>query len=252
MRMRSGAVVAVLGLFLALVSAGLVWRHDQVLRLEQRALLQAMAGTVADQVGLALDYGIPFPALRGMEPFLETVLAADPALVAVTVRDAGGTPLFQRGPSEAGGLLTVAVPIQTAGGITGRVELTARGGGGLPPGLLVALALVGAWALGAAALLHHFYRLHRIERPLAQIAARLEAAARGDFSAPPFSPGGDRARVALGRQLEALFDRVNLRAAAFRQEMEELSLAQPDPASREAMIRLRQEGLAGRRFRAGP
>ncbi|MFD2234513.1 hypothetical protein [Phaeospirillum tilakii] len=238
------ASLAVLALLLALLSALLLWRHDRLQRVEQEALLRAVAGTVADQVGLALDYGIPFSALRGMEPFLDAVLAANPELAGIGVAAADGTARFARGAPDGGGL-AVTVAIATGQGEAGGVRVSAaRGlpGGWLGPGLglidLLTLAL--AWAG-----LRHAGR-RRVARPLAALEAALAAIGRGDFSPPPQRGRGEIA--GLEQAAAALVARVTGRATAFRQEIEERTVAQPDAAARAAIAALGRDGTAGLRF----
>ncbi|MEO0035309.1 MAG: hypothetical protein RLZZ501_1332 [Pseudomonadota bacterium] len=243
------ASLAVLALLLALLSALLLWRHDQLQRVEQEALLRAVAGAVADQVGQALDYGIPFPALRGMEPFLDAVLAANPELAAIGVAAADGATRFARGAPDGGGL-AVAVPIATGRGEAGGVRVSAARalpGGTLAPtlGLIDLLTLAAAWAG-----LRHAGR-RRVARPLAALEAGLAAIGRGDFSAPP--PERGQGEIAgLEQAAAALAARVKGRAVAFRQEIEERTVAQPDAAARAAIAALGRDGTAGLRLGEEP
>ena len=245
----SRASLAVLALILAVLSALLLWRHDRLQRVEQEALLRAVAGTVADQVGLALDYGIPFPALRGMEPFLDAVLAANPELAGIGVAAADGTARFARGAPGGGGL-AVTVPIATGPGEAGTVRVIAAHG--LPGGRLgPVLGLIDLLTLAVAALALRYARRRRVTQPLAALTARLEAAARGDFALPP--PERGHGEIAgLEHAAAALLARVNHRAAAFRQEIEERRVAQPDAAAREAIAALGRDGTAGLRLGEEP
>ncbi len=162
--------------------------------IEQKA---GMVGrSVAGQVDHALQLGIPFDRLHGMDAFLDRVLADNVDIEFLTVTDPSGKTIFARdrggasGPAHAGVIRDrvadghVRVPIGDASRPRGAVEL------GISPAVIVdktyavifdmAIVLLVA-GLFAFELLSLVFQVS-IAAPLARLWSAFRAAAAGDFT----------------------------------------------------------------------
>ncbi len=162
--------------------------------IEQKA---GMVGrSVAGQVDHALQLGIPFDRLHGMEAFLDRVLADNVDIEFLTVTDPSGKTVFSRdrggasAPAHAGVIRDrvadghVRVPIGDASRPRGAVEL------GISPSVIVdktyavvfdmAIVLLVA-GLFAFELLSLVFQVS-IAAPLARLWSAFRAAAAGDFT----------------------------------------------------------------------
>lgn len=128
------------GRILLLVAAGLsllpclavlvttIGAYDGQLRPEAVRGLQAIARTVALPLERAFAIGIPFPQLRGVDSFLDTVLSDNPAVQQIAIDPAPGimgAGYRRTAPGETGGW-TVQVPLEAAGRLVATVTLTER------------------------------------------------------------------------------------------------------------------------------
>ncbi|MGB0128008.1 MAG: hypothetical protein WBP72_10245, partial [Rhodocyclaceae bacterium] len=77
--------------------------------------------SVAKLVGKALDYGIGFGEMVGVEAHLKELLRQHPELAHVAVRDAAGQVRFASGPHPPS--RAVSVPITRGGELNGAVEV---------------------------------------------------------------------------------------------------------------------------------
>jgi len=90
--------------------------------IEQKA--EMVGRSVARQVDHALQLGIPFESLYGMDAFLERVLADNPDIEFLRIVDRFGKPLYARGAKPTGeNEGHVRVPLGGSSGSTGAIEL---------------------------------------------------------------------------------------------------------------------------------
>lgn len=237
------AAVVLVALAAGAVAATVAWRVDDVVRPEVSARLEGIGRTIAGQIGLALDYGIPFAAIPRMEEFLTSMIADVPEIASVGVLGADGAALYGVGDEASGA--SVTVPVMRDGVSAGAVvlglapdpETAGRGVLGLRlAGLAVlAAALAGAVAGGLAWLW--------VCRPLRRLHDSLQRMAAGDFAVEP-PEDAPSAIGAVARAAERLRASVERRHADFRVEIEEIALAQPD-AQRRADIEALAEPVQG-------
>lgn len=240
-------LIAVAVLVVAMVAGGIaalaVVRVEAALRPDVAARLDGVGRTIARQVGLALDYGIPLAAIPGTGEFLAVMIRDVPEVAHVRVTDAAGTTLHALGaPGEA---REVSVPVFHDGAVAGVVvlglapggdmagseSLLARlvvmaGGGAVLGGGLIGLA---GWWWGA--------------RPLGHLRVGLTALSGGARDVV-FQETAAAGIGALARDAERLRAEAARRQGDFALEMEELALAQPDAARRAAVEALAPEILA--------
>jgi len=233
----------------------LMWRHEAALRPEAVSKLAAIGRSIADQVGLAVEYGIPLEAIKGMDDFLKTMAAPNKEIVYVAITDAAGARLYLYGNAgsaafaaapgamtvTAAGAIDVALPILANHAVTGAIHLGMEESH--PIALLYVLGLAATMA-GATVLTFvlvlTFNRRH-IDRPLGRIRDALTAAAAGRSPAPTdASARGEMA--AMVAATDDLLAELESRRHAFQQDMRELSLAQAKREQRDAIDLLAREG----------
>lgn len=248
---RAGPRAALAAMVLAVVLccgllAHLLVRHHATLRPELVSKLAAVGRLVADQVGLTLDVGVPFDAIRGMDDYLAAMAGPNPEIAYVAVAETDGTVLYRHGAAPArvaaavsaqletsgGGLLDVAVPLWVDGTVRGSVHV------GLGEGELTAwrsVALAGLVALAAGGLsggLVLAAARRRIDRPLVRLTAMLAAP-----SAPHgVAHGRERGEMlALALAVDGLCGGLAAHRADALLELEEIALAQPELEGRRAV-----------------
>lgn len=237
----------------AVLLATLLWRAEAALRSESLAKLAAVGRSVADPVGRAVEYGIPLVDLPGMAKYLRSLAKPNPELVYLTVTDSGGTPLFRYGVSPdtfpaapavpsgetRAGLIDMALPILSDDKVVGAVHLGMADGvaAGALPAFLWQFALVMTMGLATSAGLAVLFTRQAVDRPLGALRHTLAACADDQPSPmPAIRAWGEMAElvVAVGN----LQDRWAVRRRQFRQDMDELVLAQPDAATRNRLENL--------------
>lgn len=189
-----GALVA--ALVFAVASAALLPRIDVAfgtLEAASEDVALAVARAVAGDVSRAVDLGIPLEEMRGVEPYLEEVVAANPAIAAVGIAGPSGTVLYRSGdiaPAGAGKVVRVALGEPGTGSAAGAV-LVRPSGAEVTRARTHVVSATAAIALLAglvAGVLVRIFRLERVDLPLARFVAGGRAVARGlfaDFSPPP-------------------------------------------------------------------
>ncbi|MFA7430891.1 MAG: hypothetical protein WCZ23_12095 [Rhodospirillaceae bacterium] len=223
------------------VGAVLAWRIEDAVHPEVTAKLEAIGRTIAGQVGLALDYGIPFEAIPRMDDFLAAMTRDTPEIARVRVVTSEGVALYAVGAGAEGAV--VSLPIPTLDGPAGTVELGLAAGvdAADTAGLLtrlIALALGGAVVAGAGMAAVAW---SRVIRPLVRLRDSLDGMAGGDFAVEP--PEDAAAEIgAVARQAERLRAGVARRHADFKVEVDEIALAQPDADRRADIDRLAAQG----------
>ncbi len=151
--------------------------------IEQKA--EMVGRSIARQVDHALELGIPFDRLYGMEGFLDRVLADNADIEFLRIVDRFGKPLYARGAVPSGETQGhVRVPIGGGSGSTGAVEL------GVSPRVIeskitavvfdmaIVLLVAGLFAFELLSLVFQV----SIAGPLARLWAAFRAAAGGDFT----------------------------------------------------------------------
>lgn len=232
-------------------------RYQETVRPELVSKLAAVGRSVADQVGLTLEVGVPFEAIRGMDAFLAAMAAPNPEIAYVMVADAGGRVLYRRGggaeqvaPAAArqlddsrDGMLDVAVPLRADGQLRGSVHVGLGEALLVPWREMVLAAVVAVLGGGAAAWLVLAAHTRRVSRPLARLAAAL---------ADPVAVAGRGAGHEHG-EMAALVLALDRRRAALEAgraeallELEEIALAQPEVDSRRAVRAIAETVAADR------
>ncbi|MGC2854644.1 HAMP domain-containing protein [Novispirillum sp. DQ9] len=228
------AAALLVALAAGLVAALALGRVEEAVRPDVSAKLEGVGRTIAGQIGLALDYGIPFSAIPRMEEFLAAMTREVPEIARVRVTDAGGATLYALGPQTDGPAVTL--PVSHKGAPAGAVILgiapgdDAAGTGALF-GRLGALVAAGAVAGGALLAAAGWWWG---ARPLGRLRGGLDRLAGGtvDIEFPENAP----AEIgALARAAERLRAAVERRHDDFAVEMEEIALAQPDAGRRQAV-----------------
>lgn len=164
------------------------------LRPEIEAKAEMVGRSVSRQVENALQLGIPFDRLYGMDAFLDRVLSDNPDIEFVRVTDRFGKPVFSRdrSDSKAGdGEGRVRVPVGGASGSLGAVEL------GVNPQVIenkiyavvfdmaIVLLVAGLFAFELLSLVFQV----SIAGPLARLWAAFKAASTGDFTSKVAASG---------------------------------------------------------------
>ena len=221
-------------------AAWLMYRHFEARlspELESKSALVADALTA--EIGGAIELGIPFSELWGMETLLDRVLADNPDIDAVVVSDADGSPRFARGdPGEAGasgmmatGSGAVLQPILVDDAIVGTVAVLPQPGyaqAQLSAILQDVLIVLLVSVLVAVELLMIVLAVF-LFRPISLIDEALERAGSGDFRFQlPSRLGREFRRVTA--PFNALVARLTDRQRALLADAEEARMGQIDPA----------------------
>src|SRR5437762_5364544 len=124
----SATVVAVLIIALLFLSFRTAERAQSILEPELERKAATVAGSTAALINHAIEVGIPFDQIEGLDPYLEHILESNPDLSFIAVRDATGRTLYGSESSKAVSAPVVTLPI---GVQAGRTEVLAVG---LDPG----------------------------------------------------------------------------------------------------------------------
>ncbi|MGF7158910.1 putative MFS family arabinose efflux permease [Rhodoligotrophos appendicifer] len=112
----SVALVAILIAALAFLSVQTANRAEGLLLPEVERKAETVAGSITSLIDRALEVGIPFSDIQGLEPYLSRVLAANPDFQSIGIEDLGGRQLFSVGTrSGAGEQPGVRLPIGAQG-----------------------------------------------------------------------------------------------------------------------------------------
>ena len=120
----SVTVLAVLIVALVFLSFQTAQRAESILQPELERKAATVAGSTASLIGRALEVGVPLDRLQGLDAYLQRILAGNPDLSFIALRDAGGATLYQAVTGDAAGAATVADPAQSVS-----VPIAVQGGG---------------------------------------------------------------------------------------------------------------------------
>ncbi len=205
--------------------------------LDRKSALVADALTA--EIGGAIELGIPFSELWGMDTLLDRVLADNPDIDAVVVSDADGNPRFARGNlGDAGAAAMMAAGsgavlqlITVDGAIVGTVAVLPRPGyaeAQLTAILQDVLIVLLVSVLVAVELLMIVLAVF-LFRPIGLVDEALERAGSGDFRFQlPSRLGREFRRVTA--PFNTLVARLTDRQHALLADAEEARVAQIDPA----------------------
>jgi predicted MFS family arabinose efflux permease len=118
----SVTVVLVLVAAMVFLSARTAERAERLLTPELERKAAMVGGATAALIDRALDVGIPFEQLQGLDGYLDRTLAANPDLASITIRDTSGKVLY--GAERIAVAPAVRLPI---GEKSGRTEILAVG-----------------------------------------------------------------------------------------------------------------------------
>lgn len=193
------SVTVVVLTFNALIALTALAPELERLRHASLEAAQALAISVADDVGRAVDLGIPLEEIYQAGEYLETTLTASPEASAIAIVDGTEHTLFRTGTTIADEADVVRTPI-LAGRQTVGAVLIAPSHDIVREALLHLVALGFAVALVAGCGVGVWFRIQRLERvdlPRARFIAGGRSVARGhftDYSPPargsPFRPLG--------------------------------------------------------------
>ena len=207
----------------------------------------AVGASLQSAVNDALAFGSPLAGLRGVDSYMDMVLAANPDIQGLAVADQGGHVLFRRGAAGT------AIPLGPAAGMA----ILPVGGGGGDAGFVAVvsrpqairmvfgreggrMALALAACLGLAGLAAIMVARGTLLAPLRALCAHLTDGAAGrfeDFAAPP---GGDELAL-FGQALAVTSLQIRERADRFAAYTEELTRVVADPAAADHVERLVSE-----------
>lgn len=239
------AALAAALLFVALcgvIGGYLVERHQSVLRPELVSKLAAVGRSVADQVALTIDVGVPFDAIRGMDEFLGAMAEPNPEIAYVVVADGDGRVLYGLGGGpervppppdrqtarRGDGMLDVAVPFRVDGQVRGSVHVGLAEGNWIPWRALTIGTAVSLAAGALAAWLVLTAHGRRVTRPLARLRTILADPQTAQLS-------GHRVigeMAALTQAVWRLQAGLHAHHAEALLELEEIALAQPEAEGR--------------------
>src|SRR5689334_23119257 len=103
-------VLAVLIVALVFLSFQTAERAQSVLQPELERKAATVAGSTASLIGRALELGVPLDRLQGLDAYLQRILAGNPDLSYIALRDAGGATLYQAATGDAAKVATAVDP----------------------------------------------------------------------------------------------------------------------------------------------
>lgn len=233
----AGAAAILVAAIILLLGTLMAFRIDATVQAEYVAQFDGVGRSMAEQIGTALDYGIPFASIPGMDDFLKIMAGDLPGFSYVGVYDAAGQRHYALGTLRGGREIRVVIPVQgePAGIVVLQAgRITAVPGGWRLWGGMVFFVVLGA---GLAALtVGGLYRLWIVRQVLA-LRRGLQALARGERgqSFPEDAAAGIGSVARAAAQIQANLERSH---AEFMLEVEEIALAQPDAARREQILSL--------------
>src|SRR5438552_15418192 len=97
----SATVVAVLIMALLFLSFRTAERAQSILEPELERKAATVAGSTAALINRAIEVGIPFDRLEGLNDYLDRILASNPGLGCIAIRHAGGRTRYGREKDRA-------------------------------------------------------------------------------------------------------------------------------------------------------
>ncbi|HYD69868.1 hypothetical protein [Azospirillum sp.] len=197
---------------------------DGTLRPELAETAELIGANVAQQIDRALTLGVPLDGLVGVEELFAEVVAGNPLVEAMTLRDGGGRVLAAH-RSDLAADVTATVPV---GGGRASLLVGLRAPDAGSGALWLRLALVAAVVLLAGQLALWWAASRSLERPLRIAARAADAFAAGDVH-HRVEAQGSGAALHLLLALGGLGAATRRRAESLRRTIAEVRASHFDP-----------------------